>query len=207
MSDHSTAPLDSSSSLPDSGTPDTPRRNFVVQFLAGALGALAGLVPAVTGGLFFLDPILRKNKAPAAPAEGADAGGVVKKDGFIRLSVTLDALPADGTPMQVKVFDDIINVWNKIPNQPVGSVWLRQIENQVLAFNTVCPHLGCAVEHRAAEGDFYCPCHLSAFGLDGAKKNPIPPRGMDALETRLEGREIWLKFENFRAATPEKVPV
>lgn len=185
------------------GHGEPPRRGFLVQFLAGACGALAGLIPAVTGGLFFLDPLLRRKKST-----GAEPGGVEKDaDGYIRMQVTVNALPVDGTPQQFKVIDDIINVWNKIPQQPVGAVWLRNVNGQVIAFNTVCPHLGCAVEHRPAEGDFYCPCHLSAFSLDGQKKNPIPPRGMDTLEVRQSGQEIWVKFQNFRAASPDKVPV
>lgn len=193
-----------------------PRRGFFVQFLAGALGAIVGAVPAVFGGLFFLDPLFRdRNPEPGPePAEGEEPDGVVKRDGFIRMAVGADGLEDNGPPQRYTVFDDIIDAWNKFPNQPIGSVWLRKIEGQIIAFNTICPHLGCAIEHRTAENDFYCPCHTSAFDLDGKKKNPIPPRDMDDLQIKVEGDEdwikpgeIWLKYENFRAATSEKVTV
>jgi len=187
---------------------EPPRRGFLTRFLAGAIGLVVGVVPVLTGAAFFLDPLLRRRKGADVEGTAADGARVVKDaDGFIRLDVTLDALPEDGTPQRVTVFDDLINVWNMTPNQPVGSVWLRKIAGQVLAFNTICPHLGCAVEHRSAEGDFYCPCHTSAFNLDGERNNEIPPRAMDALEVKLLDGRVWLKYQEFRGATSEKVPV
>ena len=173
-----------------------PRRGFFVQFLAGALGALVGLVPASLGGLFFLHPLIKGRG-------DKDGDG----SGFIPLGVKADGLSDDGTPQRYTVYDDVVDAWNKFPNQPIGSVWLRKIEGQVIAFNTICPHLGCAIEHRTAENDFYCPCHTSEFGLDGEKRNPIPPRGMDGLEVKIENGEILIKYQNFRAATEEQVPV
>ncbi len=172
----------------------TPRRNFVAEMMAAGVGALVGIVPATIGGLFFLDPLLRN-------------GGKGEGDGFIETDLVLDALPADGTPVRYTVRDDLINAWNMFPDQPIGAAWLRRIQDQVLAFSTVCPHLGCDVEHRAGEGDFYCPCHTSAFDLDGKPLNAIPPRAMDTLEATVKDGRIWLKYETFRGATSEKVPV
>jgi Rieske Fe-S protein len=187
-----------------------------VQFIAGAIGAFVGTIPTLFGTLFFLDPLIRRKDVPvpeSSEEDGQGANPLVKREGFIRMAVPVHALPDDGTPQRYTVFDDIIDAWNKFPNQPIGSVWLRKIEGQVIAFNTICPHLGCAVEHRLAENDYYCPCHASAFELDGTKKNPIPPRDMDSLEVNPEGKdwindgEIWIKYEKYRAATSEKVPI
>jgi len=200
----------SGASTPDeSDCSGKPRRNFVVEALAAGIGALIGIVPVAIGGLFFLDPLVRKSDQKDEPiVEGKGPGGVVKGPlGFIRLTLGIDALPEDGTPVRYTVHDDIVNVWNKFPNQPIGSVWLRRIQDQVLAFNTVCPHLGCAVDHRPSEGDFYCPCHASAFDMDGQPLNVIPPRAMDTLEAEVREGRIWLKYQEFRGATSEKVPV
>ena len=194
-----TDPTDASA---DPQTSDIPRRGFVTRALAGLVGAVAGLVPLVTGAAFFLDPLLRKK---------ADAGGNAKKDpeGFIKLGVTTDALPSDGSPQLFKVYDDVVDAWNKFPNVEVGSVWLRRNDQgEVAAFSSICPHLGCAVDYRQSGRDFYCPCHTSAFDLDGDKKNEIPPRGMDALEVKVkDGNGIWIKYEKFRATIPEKVVI
>lgn len=178
---------------------DPPRRGFFVKFLAGAIGAVVGIVPLAAGLAFFLDPLLRKKSA---------AGSAGPDDDFI-LVATLDALPDDGTPQSFTVRKDRRDAWNFFRQQPVGSVYLRKMPNgQVLAFNVVCPHLGCAVDYRPTKRDYFCPCHTSAFDLDGNKTNAIPPRGMDALDVKVDDDGgIRVKFENFQGGTSEKIPV
>ena len=87
----------------------TPRRNFVAEIMAAGVGALVGIVPAAIGGLFFLDPLLRKR-------------GKGEGDGFIETDLVLDALPGDGTPIRYTVRDDLINAWNMFPDQPLKVV-------------------------------------------------------------------------------------
>ncbi len=190
-----------------------PRRGFMIKFWAAAIGGLVGLVPFVTGTLFFLDPLLRKRDSDAEGA-GADSEkrpSAVEKDeeGFIKMTITADDLPDDGTPQSYPVKDDIVDAWNKFLDQKIGSVWLRKgSDGKVLCLSTICPHLGCAVEFRNAEKNFFCPCHTSAFDLEGSKLNQIPPRGMDPLEFKIKnGNEIWIKYEKFRAAEKEQIPV
>lgn len=170
------------------------RRDFTTKFLAGLCGALVMFVPLVSGLLFVLDPLRRKK-----------TGG----DGEAFLFVTsIDAIPEDGTPARFPVIRDLVNAWNMYPKQPVGGVYLRRIGDQILAFNQVCPHLGCAVDYRKSTNKFYCPCHASEFTLEGEKTNVVPPRDLDSLETEIRnGNEVWIKFQNFRGATSEKVPV
>lgn len=203
--------VESSASSIETNDPTVPRRGMMKSVVTAILGGAAAVIPLVPGLAFFLDPILRKDQA-----SGAGAGGTKKDaDGFIRMSIGFRALPEDGTPQQYTVYDDKNDAWNRFRNVPVGSVWLRRIGSNLVAFNTVCPHLGCAVGHRPAEGDFFCPCHTSAFDLDGKKMNEVPPRDMDLLEVRRktngteqpDGDEIWIRFENYRAATSEKIPV
>lgn len=183
-----------------------PRRKFFSQLLAGMISAIVGLVPMITGTLFFLDPLFRKK---TSEKDGELTGGVIKDDdGYIKMSVTADALPADGTPQLFKVKDDVVDAWNKFLNVDVGSVWLRRMPNhQVIAFSSICPHLGCTVDYRKSNNDFYCPCHTSAFDVDGKKKNVMPPRGMDTLQLKQNGNELWIKYEKFRAETSEKIVI
>lgn len=187
---------------------DSERRGFV-KFLAAAISLVLGAVPLGAGIAFFLDPLAIKKSS--STQSGIDADGVQKDDeGFINLKVTVASLPADGTPLAVKVFDDKVDAWNKLKNVPIGTVWLRRQGEKVIAFNTICPHLGCAVDYRPSNHDFYCPCHTSTFALNGEKQNQIPPRDMDELETKLKpdtDDSIWLKYQDFRAATPEKIEV
>ena len=183
------------------------RRSFLSQILAGTIGAVVGLVPVVSGLVFFLDPLFRRGRS--TQSEGSGAGSRKDAEGFIKLPVARALLPKDGTPQQVTVEDDLVDAWNKFPNVPIGSVWVRVSESgDVIVFNTICPHLGCSVEYRNVETDFYCPCHLSAFKLDGTKDNPIPPRDMDSLAVKPgTGDEIWVQFKNFRGGISEKVEI
>lgn len=196
----------SESDSPEASSDDQPRRNFMVEFAAAAIGLIVGVVPAITGGLFFLHPLF-KGKDDAEASNRPDAPEK-DEDGRLKTTVTLGSLPDDGSPLQLKMLDDIVDAWNMFPNQEIGSIWIRKVGDQVLAFNTICPHLGCAVEHRASQGDFYCPCHLSSFSLDGEKQNEIPPRGMDTLDVAVkDDGSVWVKYEKFRGAISEKVSI
>ncbi len=176
--------------------PGEPRRGFITHVLAAGIGLLVGTVPAFAGLAFFLDPIMRKKKS---------GGG----DGFLKMPVTLEALEINGQPQLVKIIMDRVDAWNTYLNQPVGSVYLRRTDkDKVVAFNSSCPHLGCMVDYKAADRIYFCPCHTSAFGEDGTKQNDIPPRGLDTLDVDIRnGTEVWVKFQNFRATTPDKIPV
>ncbi|MDP7278242.1 MAG: Rieske 2Fe-2S domain-containing protein [Planctomycetaceae bacterium] len=186
---------------------DRSRRDFMTQILAGSIGAIVGLVPFVAGLVFFLDPLFREKRAVDEEGTGSQSGVAKDSQGYIKLPVTRSALPIGGSPQLVTIKDDLVDAWNKFPNVPIGTVWLRRLASgEVIAFNTICPHLGCSVEYRGSQQDFYCPCHLSAFKLDGQKNNPIPPRDMDRLEIKADtGDEIWVQFRNFRGGISEKV--
>ncbi len=195
---------------------ETPRRSMLVHGITAIISFLIVAVPSTLGGLFFLDPILRKKKS--ASGGGATDGEVAKKDeaGFIRLDVTRDSIPQDGTPVSITVIDDLVDAWNMFPDVPIGSIWLRKVgDGPVLAFNTVCPHLGCSIDYKPAENHFFCPCHTSAFDMAGKKTNEIPPRDMDVLEVSMRtngqedanGLEIWVKYQNFRRGTSDKIVI
>lgn len=182
-----------SSPSPTEATP--PRRGFLAQAGAVLIGAAVGLVPLVTGVVFFFDPILRRRKS---------AGG---SDGFL-LAANLTELPADGTPERFTLRSDVHDAWTIYRNRVLGSIYLRLMPNgQVIAFNDTCTHLGCKVDYQAANSQFFCPCHQSAFDLDGNKKNPTPPRNLDSLEVDVREGKVYVKYQNFRTASAEKKPI
>lgn len=171
-----------------------PRRNFLAEVLAIAFGGIVALTPVVAGVLFLLDPILKRRPT----MQGATA------DGFLPVA-TLSELPVDGTPLRFALSADKVDAWNLFRKQTIGTVYLRNISGNVIAFNDTCPHLGCKVDYKSADHTFFCPCHNSTFALDGERKNQIPPRNLDSLETRVDsdGR-VWVKYENFQRGTAEK---
>lgn len=182
-----------SDSMPDG---DGHRRGFLVRLAAVAVGGIVTLFPFAAGLFTFADPLRRKS----------DLGG------FLRVA-TLDEIPADGLPRQFTVRADRSDAWNRFPNEPIGAVYLRRTEEDELsAFNVVCPHAGCFVDFDNSRDVFQCPCHDSSFEPDGRRIDPHrcpSPRDLDTLEVEVrdEGdrRAVWVRFQNFRAGVPEKI--
>lgn len=56
---------------------------------------------------------------------------------------------------------------------------VRQPDGGFLALYQKCTHLGCAVPWEPEHGQFVCPCHASAFEIDGEVINPPAPRPLD----------------------------
>lgn len=122
---------------------------------------------------------------------------------------TLDALPTDGSPRRFAVTATHQDAWNRTSGI-VGAVYLRRREKDVLALNVSCPHAGCFVDFSPERAGYFCPCHASSFDLDGSIRDhhSPAPRGLDALEVEVRNeKEIWVKFQNFRAGNVAKVPV
>jgi menaquinol-cytochrome c reductase iron-sulfur subunit len=174
--------------------PSPERRDFMKKACAVCLGTAAVLVPAGAGLRVLLDPLGRKAAA-----------------GEKMMVTTLDALPADGTPQKFAIMADRVDAWTKFPNAPVGAIYLRKTgEKTAEAINVVCPHAGCFVDFRTEKKDYYCPCHNSAFGLDGRITDPKSPspRGLDTLEVEVRNeKEVWVLFQNFQTGKSDKVPV
>jgi Rieske Fe-S protein len=173
---------------------DPARRDFLKRAASIGIGTAIVLVPAGAGVAVLLDPLRRK----------ASSGEKI----FV---TSLDSLPADGLPQKFAILASRVDAWNKLPNAPIGAVYLRRTgEKSVEALNVVCPHAGCFVDFRQDKKDFFCPCHNSSFSLDGKiadRKSPAP-RGLDTLEVEVRnGKEVWVSFRNFQTGHSEKIPV
>lgn len=176
---------------PQAGRIPDQRRGFLAKLAAILLGAVAYAVPVAAGVVTFLNPWRQK----------AQAGQ------FLRLAA-LETLPEDGTPRKFPVIMDRVDAWNRFPNEPVGAVFLRRLEDRVEAFQVVCPHAGCYVGYDPESQRFYCPCHSASFALDGKRLDETSPspRDLDTLEVEIRGdSEVWVKYENFQTGIPQKV--
>lgn len=194
-----TEPAASSSN--DISTSEPTRRGFIYKTITVVIGAIVGIAPALAGIVFFFDP-LRKRKA----VTGGPTGG---KEGFLKVG-RLDSVPKDGTPVRFTVIiERRQDAWTTYLNEPIGGVYVRQDGNEVVAFNTTCPHLGCAVDYLPGRGQYLCPCHDSAFAIDGTRTNKTPPRDMDRLEVdadKLKIGEVWVKYQDFKTGEEHAVP-
>jgi len=166
------------------------RRGFLASTVAIVLGTVALLVPAILGIVSFFNPLRQKSTTA----------------GFRKVT-TLNVLPEDGTPRKFPIMADLVDAWNKLPNQPTGAVFLRRTgDDQVEAVNVRCPHAGCAVEYVDSPegGKYFCPCHSASFDINGTcLDEPSPsPRPLDKLDVDIEKLEstgeVWVDFKNFK---------
>ena len=117
-------------------------------------------------------------------------------------TVKLDDLK-EGQPRRVPIIDDRRDAWTIERRVELGSVWLVRRGEKVLAFSSVCPHLGCSV--NAVGESFACPCHTSAFDPAGKRISGPSPRDLDALETRIEDGHVAVDFRRFRIGVEGRV--
>jgi len=171
-------------------------RRAVLRAATVLLKSLVGLVLAVPALAYIASPLRKRNRESAFET-------------LARLS-QLEV----GVPRSFAIIEERHDAWVKYPREPIGAVWLvRQkagTKPAVIAFSAECPHLGCAVNLAADGHSFACPCHTSAFDLDGKPSNTVPPRPLDRLEVELTGAddpEVRVKFQRFRSQIEEKVPL
>ena len=186
-------------------TPDAPvenRRSFFAVTAALVTGSIAVLTPIGVGIAAFLTPLFRKSKSPE-----------------VRIAL-LDQVPDDGMPRYFPVVADREDAWTRYPAQRVGAVYLIRLagEEKPTAFTAKCPHAGCFIGYTPGAKVFQCPCHTSAFNLDGSRVNgdaEVAPRGMDTLPVSIrqaktaEGdsiAEVWVEFIDFQTGHKEKIP-
>jgi menaquinol-cytochrome c reductase iron-sulfur subunit len=106
----------------------------------------------------------------------------------------------------VRVVSDRTDAWTRYEATPVGAVFLRKEGERVQALNVVCPHAGCSVNLAPDGTHFTCPCHRSRFALDGAREAGPSPRDLDTLDVEVRDGQVWVRFQDFRPGTEEKIP-
>ena len=72
-----------------------------------------------------------------------------------------------------------------------GRFYLARLDNGgFLALSRNCTHLGCTVPWLSEENRFVCPCHSSAFDINGDVLEPPAPRAMDLFEVTIENNVV-----------------
>ncbi len=171
-------------------------------FLAMLAGGVAMLAPVGAGIWAFLSPLFRKAESPQ-----------------VRVAL-LEQVPADGKPYFFSVVADRQDAWTQYDQQKVGAVYLTRQPGKKTptAFTAKCPHAGCSIGYSAEEQKFKCPCHTSAFLLDGSRENgdeEVAPRDMDTLDVELRERktdsgesvtEVFVTYVDYQTGHSEKKP-
>jgi Rieske Fe-S protein len=184
--------------------PPPPERRRFLQWLTHGLGALFGVVLGIPAIAYLIDP--RNRRVP---------------EGDFKTVGRLSDLKIE-TPQQVVIRDLRWDAWTLHPNDVIGRVWLvRRGKDEVDAYTTICPHLGCSVNYEENKKQFICPCHNGTWDL--AKCHPVKledrtnpaPRGMDRLELKLvpdpaapdkQDFFIQVKYQTFQQGKETAIP-
>jgi quinol---cytochrome c reductase iron-sulfur subunit, bacillus type len=169
----------------ETGTAFQSRRSFL-GWLLGVCTASVGALLAVPLVRFALHPLLAKTTETSWSDLGA-VGGFASLTSPVRRLITIEQ--RDG--------------WRKAVFQKAVYV-AKQADGRLIVLSPICPHLGCSVAWNEVKGQFICPCHAGAFGLDGKRISGPPPRGMDTLETTVKDGRLVVRYQYFRQLVPVK---
>ena len=139
-----------------------------------AICGLGGLISAALGGVaggYLLVPPLSSKKKEAWTAVGEISRAPIGK-------------PAEFVFQKTRV-----DGW-KVTKEKATAWVLKKSENEVVAFAPQCTHLGCAYHWEDGTNTFVCPCHTSAFSIDGKVLTGPAPRALDQYEVKLDGGKI-----------------
>lgn len=84
-----------------------------------------------------------------------------------------------------------------------GRFYLTRLEDGgFIALSLRCTHLGCSIEWEEEKNRFICPCHSSAFAMNGDVQNPPAPKALDyypvIIENGLVKVDVGTKVERER---------
>ena len=172
---------------------DAARRDFLKVSVAVGVGACAVGTPVCAAVRLITAPIFAESAA-----------------GKFYPLTTLDSLTE--RPQKFAIIDDKKDAWTTLPQQKIGTLFLRKTGDTVQAFHSLCPHAGCMIQIGIKKNPktgvdeelFSCPCHSAHFDLDGNRLDGVAPRNMDALEINIEEGRVFVKFENFTFGIADK---
>jgi cytochrome b6-f complex iron-sulfur subunit len=68
-----------------------------------------------------------------------------------------------------------------------GRFYLTRLDDGgFIALSLRCTHLGCSIEWEEDKKRFICPCHSSAFAMNGDVQNPPAPKALDYYPITIE---------------------
>jgi len=160
--------------MPQDQLQQPTRRTFYVA-LVNLLGAAAAAVIAIPAAVY----LLFRPKSPGA-------GTMVEVANLADLE--------NGVPQEVVYTRTRVDGW-KATKEKTTTWVVKNGPQSAVAFSPQCPHLGCIYHWEDESGAFRCPCHASAFGLDGKVLAGPAPRPLDRYDSRVEGGKLLIGMQ------------
>ena len=92
--------------------------------------------------------------------------------------------------------------WRRVVTEK--PVYVVKADGRARVLSTVCPHLGCTVAWNEERRRFISPCHNGMFAPDGSLVSGPPRRGMDELDSKVEGGRLLVRYQFFRPLVANK---
>lgn len=160
------------------------RRSFIIRAMA-AIGAFIAVIVGIPAAGFASVPFFRA-KTPLRLLSDA-VPPTLRSDTWASAG-QLDDFDV-GEPRLVLLQRDVTDGWVQ-GLQDVAAYVVRETEEEVLAFDIHCTHLGCPLAFSSGSGTFLCPCHGGSFDVEGDVLSGPPPRPMIQYETRVVDGEV-----------------
>jgi menaquinol-cytochrome c reductase iron-sulfur subunit len=147
------------------------RRSFYTS-LINALGSLISAALAILAGAYLL--LSPKSSGKSNFIEAAD---------LTELQI--------GKPKEVTFERIRVDGWRTFREKVIAWV-VRPDEKSVVAYSPQCTHLGCAYHWEDQQGKFICPCHASAFSLDGKVLEGPADRPLDRYVVQIKNSKLLI---------------
>jgi Rieske Fe-S protein len=86
----------------------------------------------------------------------------------------------------------------KIKEQKV--LLIRDTDKTVRAINPICTHKNCTVKFSSETMKMHCPCHKSAYDLDGRVLDGPAPKPLSRFPAALEGEQLVMTLPDVEEA-------
>lgn len=159
-------------------------------FLRTSIGILLA-VPALILGIPFITSII----APVYKR---------KKSRFVKIG-EVASLPKD-QPVSLEFHYEGTDAF--IRQVDTHNVWVvKKSDSDLMVFSPICTHLGCRFNWDGQASQFICPCHNSHFSINGQVLSGPAPRPLDTLPYKIEGGNLYVKWEIFEPGISKKVEI
>ena len=81
----------------------------------------------------------------------------------------------------------------KVKGQQV--LFIRDTKETIRALDPICTHKGCTVAYKKKEKRIECPCHQSAFNLEGGVVKGPASRSLKTYKAKLDGDRIVFSLD------------